>query len=99
HKAQRVSEVVVDTDSEEIARLVREYHPSSTVLMRPDFLRDGDSVTGNDLIKWEISQVEGEHFGQFHVTSPLITPQTIDCTVAAYFDCIETYDSLMTVTE
>lgn len=99
-RARRVARVVVDTDSEEIARLVRQHHPRVEILMRPEELRDGQAVTGNDLIAWELTQVEGEHFGQFHVTSPLLTPETIDRAVARYFAGLEEgEDSLFTVTE
>lgn len=96
HQARHISRVVVDTDSEHIADLVRQYHPRTDILMRPERLR-GDHVTGNDLIEWELSQVEGEHFGQFHVTSPLLTPATIDRAIEAYFE--GGHDSLFTVTE
>ena len=99
HEASRVASVVVDTDSEEIAALVRQHHPQTRVLMRPDHLRDGATVTGNMLIEWELSQVAGDHFGQFHVTSPLLTPETIDRAVEAYFAGLDEHDSLMTVTE
>lgn len=97
HRSRRINGVVVDTDSEVIAALVRQHHPRTEILMRPAELR-GDLVTANDLIKWDMTQVEGEHFGQFHATSPLLTPETVDRIVAAYFDSPE-HDSLMTVTE
>ncbi|MCK9496596.1 MAG: glycosyltransferase family 29 protein [Dehalococcoidia bacterium] len=98
HQARRVSRVVVDTDSEQIAALVRKHYPQTDILMRAEHLRDASRVSGNDLIEWELSQVEGEHFGQFHVTSPLLTPGTVDRAVAAYLASDE-HDSLMTVTE
>lgn len=99
HEASRIERVVVDTDSEEIAAAVRQYHPATVILERPEHLRDGNRVTGNDLIAWEMSQVEGEHFGQFHVTSPLITAETIDRLVGRYYADLDRHDSLMTVTE
>jgi CMP-N-acetylneuraminic acid synthetase len=99
HEAQRVEQVVVDTDSDEIAALVRRYFPDTLILDRPARLRDGAKVTGNELIKWEMSQVEGEHFGQFHVTSPLLRSGTIDAAVDAYFHGLDEHDSLFTVTE
>lgn len=96
--SHRVAQVVVDTDSDEIERAVREHAPTVTVIRRPEHLQDGDAVTGNDLIAWDLTQVEGEHFGQFHVTSPLLRPDTIDRAVAAYFEEDE-HDSLFAVTE
>ena len=99
HRARRVERVVVDTDSDEIEAAVLEHFPDTIVLRRPKYLQDANRVSGNDLIKWELSKVQGEHFGQFHVTSPLIEPLTIDRAVEAYFAGSEQYDSLMTVTE
>ncbi|MCK9496116.1 MAG: acylneuraminate cytidylyltransferase family protein [Dehalococcoidia bacterium] len=97
--ARRVSRVVVDTDDEQIAALVREHAPSVEILTRPDHLRDGDAVTGNDLIAWELTQVDGEHFGQFHVTSPLLEAATIDRAVDEYFRGLDQHDSLFAVSE
>ncbi|MGE0133757.1 MAG: glycosyltransferase family 29 protein [Dehalococcoidia bacterium] len=104
HEARRVERIVVDTDSDEIERLVVKYFPDVRVLRRPEHLQDGDRVTANDLLAWELEQIEGEHFGQFHATSPLISPLTIDLAVAAYFSGQDEggageYDSLFTVTE
>src|SRR5690606_11456102 len=80
HKARRVSQVVVDTDDDEIERLVLEHHPATTVIRRPDRLKGG-AVNGNDLIRWELTQIKGDHFAQVHVTAPLLTPGTIDAAV------------------
>src|SRR5690606_13951972 len=96
HRSRRVGRVVVDTDSDEIERTVLELHPSTIVLRRPERLH-GNQVNGNDLIEWELSQVDGERFGQFHVTSPLLTPATIDQTVDTW--AASDNDSLFTVTE
>lgn len=100
-KARRIDRVVVDTDDERIAALVSEHAPTAHVLIRPDHLRDAARVSGNDLIAWEMSQVDGDHFGQFHVTSPLLMPATVDRAVGAYFDAVERgeADSLFGVTE
>lgn len=99
HQAKRVEQVVVDTDSDEIEAAVLEHFPQTVILRRPKYLQDANRVSGNDLIKWELSKLSGEHFGQFHVTSPLITALTVDRVVEAYFAGIEQHDSLMTVTE
>src|SRR5690606_14635184 len=46
HESARVSRVVVDTDSEDIAALVCQEFPRTQVLMRPEELQ-GQMVTGN----------------------------------------------------
>lgn len=90
-----VSEIIVDTDSDEIARESKRLF-GATVLMRPEHLR-GDSVSMNLLIEFEISQAAGEHFLQTHATNPLLTTATLDRAVEAYF-APGSHDSLFTVT-
>lgn len=99
HKARRVERVVVDTDSDEIAALVAELHPATVILRRPGHLLGGN-VTGNPLTEWEMTQVDGEHFLQTHVTNPLLKPETVDAAVEKYFTAIDvSHDSLFAVTE
>lgn len=100
HRSHRVKQIVVDTDSELIARMVRKTNSSITILMRPEHLHGGH-VTANDLIKWELSQLDDEqHFLFTHVTSPLLHPNTIDQAIGEYFHHLKTsHDSLFGVTE
>lgn len=95
HRAERVERVVVDADSEALADEVRRWHPSTVILRRPPHLMGGH-VQGNQLIAWELTQLDGEHFGQFHVTSPFLTPETIDSAIEAF--STSPNDSLFTVT-
>lgn len=89
-----VDDIVVDTDSAEIADGVRE-HFAVTVIDRPEGLR-GDEVPMNDIILHDVTQVENELFLQTHCTNPLLRPETVA-------DAVETFrtsegDSLFSVT-
>lgn len=90
-----VSEIIVDTDSDDIAREAKRLF-GATILMRPEHLR-GDEVSMNLLIESDISRIQGEHFLQTHSTNPLLTIATIDKAVEAYF-APGSHDSLFTVT-
>lgn len=98
HAAEHVGQVVVDTDSDEIEKLVRKHAPRTKILRRPDHLLGGH-ITAQPLAEWELSQLEGEHFLQTHVTNPLLTTETIDRAIETYFANLKKSDSLFAVTE
>lgn len=90
-----VGQIVIDTDSEEIAQLARAEF-DVTVLMRPEELR-GDMVGITPLIDFQLSRVPGDYFLQTHSCNPLVRADTIDRAVAAFF-AAEASDSLFSVT-
>lgn len=95
--AERVDEVVVETDSDEIAESVNEFC-DLRVLRRPRTLC-GDEVPMNDLIDFTLSQTEADVFLQTHATNPLLRAETIDRALEAYADNSTDHDSLFGVTE
>lgn len=93
--SKTIAEIVLDTDSEEIEQYARE-HFKVTVLKRPERLC-GYDVGIHPLIDFHISNTEGEYFMQTHATNPLLTPETVDGAVTAFFDQNQ-HDSLFSVT-
>lgn len=96
-QAKHISRVVVDADSDKVQREVSRLFPGIRVIRRPDSLL-GDDVVANDLIEWELTQLDDINFLQTHVTNPLLTSKTIDEAVEAYFEA-DNFDSLVGVTE
>ena len=94
------TKLVVNTDSEHIAELVREnYGDWSMVIKRPDKLR-GDFVSMNDVISYDIQLIgEESYFFQTHSTSPFLTKNTINNAVKMYLSkCVGSeFDSLFSV--
>jgi CMP-N-acetylneuraminic acid synthetase len=88
-----VDEVVVDTDSAEIAGEARAF--DATVIERPEELR-GDHVPMNDIISHDVDRSEADVYLQTHCTNPLLRPETISEAIEAFAerDC----DSLFSVT-
>ncbi|MFC6940464.1 cytidylyltransferase domain-containing protein [Salinirubellus sp. GCM10025818] len=88
-----VDEVVVNTDSAEIADEAREL--GASVLERPERLR-GDHVEMNEIILHDVRRTEADRYLQTHCTNPLLRPETVADAVAAFEerDC----DSLFSVT-
>jgi N-acylneuraminate cytidylyltransferase len=94
-KSRYIKEIVINTDSEEIARSAKENF-NVTILKRPDFLL-GDMVSIQPLIAYDISQTNGEYYLQTHSTNPLVKTETIDSAIERFFSQKE-YDALFTVT-
>lgn len=88
-----VDEILVNTDSSEIAAEAREF--DATVLERPEELR-GDHVPMNDIIQYDVDRSEADVYLQTHCTNPLLRPDTISEAIDAFEerDC----DSLFSVT-
>ena len=94
-KSKYVSEVVINTDSEEIAKSAQDNF-KVTILKRPEFLL-GDMVSIQPLIEYDLSKTDGEYYLQTHSTNPLLTTKTIDNAIEAFFKQNE-HDALFTVT-
>lgn len=97
--APEVTEVVVNTDSAEIARTVQAEH-EVTLHERPEEIR-GDFVSMNRVIEDDLSRLSGRDlFLQTHCTNPLLTPETVSRAVAELRERREAgeADSLFSVT-
>jgi CMP-N-acetylneuraminic acid synthetase len=96
-ESRYVKDIVVNTDSPEIAENVHQNFNKVKIIDRPDEIR-GDFVSMNTIIAYDLSQSPGEHFLQTHSTNPLLTTETIDKAIGLYFRNLGTYDSLFAVT-
>lgn len=92
-----IKEVLINTDSESIARDASANFERVRIIERPENIR-GDFVAMNTVIAYDLSQCDGEHFLQTHSTNPLLTASTINKAAERYFDALEKYDSLFSVT-
>lgn len=95
-KSKYIDEIIINTDSKEIAKSATNNF-NVTILERPDFLL-GDMVSIQPLIEYDLSQTKGEYYLQTHSTNPLLTTETIDSAIEAFFAQNER-DALFSVTE
>ncbi len=95
-RASLVDEVIVDTDSDEIASAVVEAFPEVLIHRRPERLR-GDMVPMHDVVAEVARSTPHNHLLQTHSTNPLLTSSTVDSAIEAYL-ASSTHDSLMSVT-
>lgn len=96
-KSTLVSSFVINTDSRQIAENARSHFSKVRVIERPEHLC-GDFVPMNDIIGYDLSASEGEHFLQTHSTNPLLTVNTLENAIKDYLAGIPVYDSLFSVT-
>ena len=91
--------VVIDTDSEVIAKDIREHFEGSVIIIdRPEKIQ-GDFVSMNEIIAYDLNTVTGRHFIQTHSTNPLLKTETINKAIEKYFEKLKKYDSVFAVTK
>lgn len=92
-----VESIIINTDSEVIAEDAVRNFKKARIVWRPENLR-GDFVSMNDILAYDLSITEGEHFLQTHSTNPLLTTETINNAIDQYFSGLQTNDSLFSGT-
>lgn len=93
-----IENVVIDTDSNIIAKDAKETFGDKVIIIdRPEEIQ-GDFVSMNTMIDYDLSQLDNEHFLQTHSTNPLVRTSTINTAIEKYFDGLKQYDSLFSVT-
>jgi CMP-N-acetylneuraminic acid synthetase len=93
-----VDTVYINTDSKEIKDDAQRNFSNVMIIDRPEGIQ-GDHVSMNKIIKYDLSQIEGDHFLQTHSTNPLLQTETLDNAISYYFDHLGQFDSVFSVTE
>ncbi|WP_045213330.1 cytidylyltransferase domain-containing protein [Desulfonatronovibrio magnus] len=93
-----ISSIVINTDSEIISEKAPKHFSKVHIINRPESIR-GDFVPMNDIIAHDISVTDGEHFLQTHSTNPLLSQATLERAIQKYFEGLDRYDSLFSVTK
>lgn len=93
----QISQVVVDTDSEQVMAGLRQHFPDVMILERPESLR-ADTVPMNDILMHDTSCVEANFYLQTHSTNPLLTASTLGRAIDSFLKTYPAYDSLFSVT-
>lgn len=92
-----INKIVVNTDSEKIKNIALQY---KKVIIH-DRLESicGNHVPMNSIIEYDISKLNSEYFLQTHTTNPLLSKKSICAAFNRYFDNLDNFDSLLSVTE
>ena len=92
-----INKIVVNTDSEEIKDIASKYN-KVIIHDRPKEIC-GNHIPMNKIIEYDLSILDGEHFMQTHSTNPLLLGKSIIDAHSKYFEYIDIFDSLFSVTE
>ena len=96
-RSEYIDKVVINTDSDIIKEGALKNFERVVIIDRPKEIQ-GDFVSMNDIIAYDLKQTEGEHFLQTHSTNPLLQSSTINVAIETYFKNLNQFDSLFSVT-
>ncbi|MDO9566768.1 MAG: acylneuraminate cytidylyltransferase family protein [Candidatus Desulfaltia sp.] len=96
-KSKYIDKVIINTDSDIIKEDAIKNFERVVIIDRPGELQ-GDFVSMNDIIAYDLSKIDSEHFLQTHSTNPLLRTETIDFAIETYFKNLNEFDSLFSVT-
>jgi len=92
-----IDEIIINTDSPEIAKSAKDNFNKATILERPEFLL-GDMISIQPLIEYDLANSDGAYYLQTHSTNPLLTTASVDKAIETFF-AQATHDALFSVTE
>lgn len=96
-KSFYIESIIINTDSKTIADDAIKHFSKVRIVERPQELQ-GDFVPMNDIIAYDLSICESDHFIQTHSTNPLLTRDTIEKAIKEYFKSLAECDSIFSVT-
>lgn len=92
-----IDQIVVDTDSPTIMRGIEENFKDVVAIERPEHLR-ADDIPMNEVLSYDVKQIDAEFYLQTHSTNPLLRPETISDAIQKFLDSFPIHDSLFSVT-
>ncbi len=96
-KCPLITHVYVDTDSSVIMEDAFQHFPQVTFIERPEHLR-AETTPMNDVLLYDVTQVQADYYLQTHSTNPLLQEETITRALRFFLDHTPMYDSLFSVT-
>lgn len=98
-RAERIGEIILNTDSEILADAVANRF-DVRIHMRPPHLLTIQTDEANQIIGYDVDESDAPIYLQTHSTNPLLRPETIDLAVDTFLDeaLAAGHDSLFTVT-
>lgn len=96
-QVKELTQIVVDTDSEEIITGIQQNFPSVKIINRPEHLR-ADAIPMNEILLNDVAQFPSDLYLQTHSTNPLVKAETFARAIRTLTDLYPGYDSLFGVT-
>lgn len=89
--------VMVDTDSKPVMDGVRRFFPTVKLIQRPKHLC-ADDIPMNEILLYDMAQVQADFYLQTHSTNPLLKAETVSRAIKTFLAEYPKYDSLFSVT-
>jgi len=96
-QVKELTQIVVDTDSDEIIAGVTENFPTVKVMRRPEHLR-ADTIPMNEILMNDVQNFPSDLYLQTHSTNPLVSSETFSRAIRTLTSQYPAYDSLFGVT-
>ncbi len=96
-ESKLITHFVVNTDCEEIKEDIKKNFPFIIIVDRPKEIC-GDFVPMNDVIDYDMSQINADVYIQTHSTNPLLRHETLDKAIEQFLNAKGDYDSVFSVT-
>jgi CMP-N-acetylneuraminic acid synthetase len=96
-QVRELTQIVVDTDSDEITAGVTRDFPTIQVYRRPEVLR-ADTIPMNEILMNDVAHFPADLYLQTHSTNPLIKAETFSRAIQMLLQQYPAYDSLFGVT-
>lgn len=94
-----INKIIINTDSDFIAEsAINEYRDFIFIHKRPENIQ-GDFVSMNKIIEYDLDNSESDIYVQTHSTSPLISVKSIDSAIDKMISNSTDFDSIFSVTK
>ena len=98
-KSKYINKVIINTDSDLIAEsAINNYHDFVSIHKRPKDIQ-GDFVSMNKIIEYDLNNSDSDIYIQTHSTSPLLTIKSLDAAVDKMINKTTDFDSIFSVTK
>ena len=94
---EQLDRIVVDTDSPLIREGVGKAFPHVQLIPRPEHLL-GEDVPMNEILLYDVTVVEADHYLQTHSTNPLLREETLAAAIEIFMANLDQNDALFGVT-
>ena len=91
-----IDKIILNTPSQKI--IDKSSDLDLKIHKRPQWLDEVNTNEANAIIDYDLSKSSFEYYIQTHSTNPLLSIQTIDNSIEVFFNNIDKYDSLFSVT-
>lgn len=100
-QSRKIDQVVINTDSDEIKEMISEYSDKRIIVHDRPAEFQGDLVSMNKIIEYDINLIPSSLYLQTHSTNPLLDLKTIEDTIEIMKRHLndKKFDSLFSVTE